>query len=87
VIADTAQQLISPVQIGKISSVTGSNRLDMVNFPIGLNGSVLASTNVALALTNWTGVAGITNAQPVFVPVSGPRQFYRLQFPYAWTWP
>ncbi len=88
IIADTAQQLISPVQISQITSQNGTNQLSLANIPIGLNGVVLGSTN--LALTNWTTVMSFnsTNSvQSVFVPVSGPLQFYRLNFPYAWTWP
>jgi phospholipase/lecithinase/hemolysin len=86
--ASIAQQLISPVQISQLIPLAGSNRLDMVNIPIGLSGSVIVSTN--LAQTNWTGVQNIssTNAtQTVFLTNSGPLQFYRLRFPYAWSWP
>lgn len=86
--ASLAQQLISPVQIGNIASFTGSNRLDLVNVPIGLNGFVDGVTN--LMQTNWSSVQGfnsISTTQAVFVPISGPQQFYRLRFPYAWSWP
>jgi phospholipase/lecithinase/hemolysin len=88
IMADTAQQLMSPVQISKLTVLTGSNRLDVANIPIGLNGIVLGSTN--LALTNWTSVTNFSStntAQSVFVPGSGPLQFYRLNFPFTWTWP
>ena len=88
VLADVVQQIISPVQIGKINPFTGSNRLDVVNTPVGLNGFVDGITN--LALTNWTAtvnIAGTNTTQSVFAPTSGPVQFYRLRFPYAWTWP
>ncbi len=88
VIADIAQQIISPAQISKLASLGGSNRLDFANVPIGLSGIVLGNTN--LALTNWTSVMSFnsTNAtQSVFVPVSGPVRFYRLSFPFAWGWP
>ena len=88
VMAETAFQLISPPQINEITKENGTNELDLANVPVGLNGIVLGSTN--LALTNWTTVTSFnsTNSiQPVFVPMSGPLQFYRLNFPYAWTWP
>jgi GDSL-like Lipase/Acylhydrolase len=88
VIADITQQIISPVQVGKIAPVTGSNRLDIVNYPAGLDGFVDALTNLALA--NWSAKITISSSnttQSVFVPVSGPQQFYRLRFPYAWSWP
>ena len=88
VLADTVKQLIAPVQINQITSQNGSNQLALANVPIGLNGIVVGSTN--LALTNWTTVTNFNStnsAQSVFVPISGPLQFYRLSFPFAWTWP
>ena len=88
VLADVVQQIISPVQIGKITPFIGSNRLDVVNMPVGLNGFV--DGNINLALTNWTAtvnIPGTNRAQSVFVPTSRPLQFYRLRFPYAWNWP
>jgi phospholipase/lecithinase/hemolysin len=88
VIADVAQQLISPVQIGQFIVLTGSNRLDVVNYPAGLGGFVDSITN--LVKTNWTAQVTITStntAQSFFVTPSGSLQFYRLRFPYAWSWP
>jgi phospholipase/lecithinase/hemolysin len=88
IVADVAQQLLSPVQAGKITSVAGGSQLAVVNVPVGLNGFVDAVTN--LVQTNWTAAVNITStntAQSVFVPTSGPQQFYRLRFPYAWSWP
>ena len=88
VMADVAQQSISRVQISQLTLLVGSNRLDMANIPIGLSGFVDGSTN--LAQTNWTSVQNInsTNAsETIFVTNSGPLQFYRLRFPYAWSWP
>jgi phospholipase/lecithinase/hemolysin len=83
--ADLVQQLISPVQISKLTLLSGSNRLDMVNLPIGQAGFAEGSTNLA----NWTSVQSIgTNApQTLFFPTAGSPQFYRLRFPFAWTWP
>ena len=83
--ADLVQQLISPVQISKLTLLSGSNRLDMVNLPIGQAGFAEGSTNLA----NWTSIQSIgTNApQTLFVPTAGSPQFYRLRFPFAWTWP
>ncbi len=68
VIADVVQQLISPVQIGQITALNGSNQLDVVNVPIGLNGFVDTTSN--LSPTSWTSVQNITStntAQSVFV--------------------
>jgi phospholipase/lecithinase/hemolysin len=69
VIADVVQQSISPVQIGGIVAFNGSNRLDVVNVPVGLNGFVEGCTNLAAA--SWTSLTNITStsmAQSVFVP-------------------
>jgi len=88
VMAGVARQLIAPSQISRITSQNGSNRLDLANVPVGLNGIVLGSTSVALP--NWTAVAsfpGTNSVQPVFVPVSGPMQFYQTYFPFSWKWP
>jgi len=92
--ANTAQQLISPVRISKITELKGSNRLDMANVPVDQNGLVLGRTNLLLgnwttnAFSNSTNVFNSTNVtQTIFVPASGPVWFYRLLFPYSWTWP
>jgi phospholipase/lecithinase/hemolysin len=68
VIADIAQQIISPVQISRITELNGSNRLDVANIPIGLNGFVDGSTNLAPA--NWTVVQSFSSTnttQSIFV--------------------
>ena len=88
VMAGVARQLIAPVEIDEITLQNGTNQLELANVPVGLNGVVLGSTN--LALTNWTTVMNFNSTntvQPVFVPISGPSQFYRLSFPFSWTWP
>jgi phospholipase/lecithinase/hemolysin len=88
IMAGVTKQLIASVQISQITSQNGSNQLNLANVPVGLNGVVLGSAN--LALTNWTTVTNFNSTntvQPVFVPMSGPIQFYRLYFPFTWTWP
>ena len=88
IMAGVAKQLIAPAQISQITSRSGTNQLDLTNVPVGLNGVVLGSTN--LALTNWTTVTNFNSTntdQSVFVPVSRPMQFYQLYFPFTWTWP
>lgn len=88
IMAILAKQLIEPVRFSKVTSVGGGNRLDLVNVPVGLYGNVLGSTN--LALTDWTALTnfpGTNGTESVFVPASGPMQFYRLSFPFTWTWP
>jgi phospholipase/lecithinase/hemolysin len=85
-IAETVQQTLSPVQISRITSLNGSNQLDMANVPVGQNGFVNGSTN----LVNWASVTNInsTNAtETIFLPASGPLQFYQLSFPFFWSWP
>ena len=77
------QLLTSPPRISKVTWLNGSNRLDVANVPVGLPGFVDWRTN--LVVGNWTNVIGFngTNAtQMIFVPASGPQQFYRLRFPY-----
>ncbi len=118
VIADVVQQLISPVQINGLALFKGSNRLDVVNMPLGLDGFVEGSTNLSQA--GWTSVTNFSSTSinqsifvnalplPPSVPPSGsggstdpnnptnngtyfpgfnPGQYYRLHFPYAWSWP
>jgi phospholipase/lecithinase/hemolysin len=86
--ANLTQQLIAPAQIGNVTPVEGGNELDLVNVPIGQNGLVLGSVN--LAQPTWSTNASIisTNAtESVFVPAYSPQCFYRLSFPFSWTWP
>lgn len=87
IIAEITQPLISPVQISKFTLLNGSNQLDVMNIPIGLDGFVDGSTD----LIDWTSVQNIdsTNAtESILVPSSSaPPQFYRLRFPFAWSWP
>jgi phospholipase/lecithinase/hemolysin len=83
--ADLVQQLISPLRISKLTLLSGSNRLDVVNLPIGQAGFADGSTD----LVNWTDVQSIATNSPqtIFVPAASAPQFYRLRFPFAWTWP
>ena len=86
IMADIAQQIISPVRIENVVPVGTNNRLDLVNVPVGRNGFVDTSTDLA----NWMPGPAITSthaSQSVFVPATGPSQFYRLRFPSSWTWP
>ena len=88
VMADVVQQLISPVRISQLTLLEDDNRLNVANLPIGLNGFVDGCTNLVLA--NWVTQANFnsTNAtQTIVVPTSDPLWFYRLRFPYAWSWP
>ena len=85
--ANLTQEMISPVQITHftLNSVPGSNELDLANMPNGQAGFAEGSTNLA----SWTTVQSIaTNApQSIYLPAAGLTQFYRLRFPFSWTWP
>ncbi len=88
IMADVAQQLLSPVRIGEVTALNGSNRLDVTNLPVGLNGFVDGVTNLAPAI--WTAQANFSSTnmtQSIFVTAAGPSWFYRLRFPFVWTWP
>jgi phospholipase/lecithinase/hemolysin len=73
--ANTVQQLISPVRISQLLVFNGSNRLDVANMPVGLNGFVDGCTN--LSSGNWTTNASFSSTnttQSIFVLVSGTSQ-------------
>lgn len=68
IIADVAQQIISPAQINQLTVFAGSNRLDVVNMPLGLSGFVIGSTN--LSVGGWTSVTNFSSTslnQSIFV--------------------
>ena len=86
VVADSVQQLLSPVRISNFLQVNGSNRIELINVPIGRNGFIDRSTDFSL----WPEVQGfnsINATQTIVFPASGSRNFYRLRFPLAWSWP
>ena len=88
VIADTVQQLLSPVNLVDIIPVNTSNQLQLVNAPVGMNGIVQFLGD--LAQTNWqtNSFFTVSNvAQTVFVNPTNSLRFYRLKFPWQWTWP
>ena len=69
VLADTVQQIISPVQICGLAQDNGINEVDMMNIPVGLNGFLEGCTNLGTA--SWTTVtnfSSLATAQSVFVP-------------------
>jgi phospholipase/lecithinase/hemolysin len=124
IVADVAQQIISPVQINWLALFPGINRLDVANVPVGLNGFVdgCTATNQVQQGWTWTTVTNINstnttqsifvyapslppaipagnggdgsidpndtnNFNVTYIPPFNPAQFYRLHFPYAWSWP
>ncbi len=85
-VANEAQQLLSPARISDTMSVNTSNQLSMADLPVGRNGVVEVSTN----FLNWSTTANITSTnlnQSVLVNAPGDHGFYRLRFPFLWSWP
>jgi phospholipase/lecithinase/hemolysin len=88
VFADTAQQMLSPPLLTSLTPVNNSNRIDAVNLPVGINGTILYATNLSQTtwLTNSTFSA--TNVtQSVFVSPTNSARFYTLKCPWQWSWP
>ncbi len=88
VMADVVQQLLAPVTVSRLTLLNGSNRLDMANLPIGLNGFVKSCTNFpAMSWTTDQTIVSTSAVQAIFVPAFDASRFYRLSFPHAWTLP
>ena len=82
IMADVAQQLVSPVEISQLAVLNGSNRLDLVNVPVGLNGFVDGVTITNRSQPDWTVVQGFSSSntsQSLFVIAP--------QFPPFLDWP
>jgi phospholipase/lecithinase/hemolysin len=62
IMANVAQQMISPVQVGGLVQINGSNQVNLVSAPVGMAGVLENCTNLAAA--SWTAVANFTNASP-----------------------
>ncbi|MBN2505923.1 MAG: hypothetical protein JXQ71_04445 [Verrucomicrobia bacterium] len=86
IMADCVHQMIAPPTLARLALVQDSNRLDVINLPIGRNGVLDGSTNLA----SWTALQDVASThatRSIFVPRTGSRQYYRLRFPPAWSWP
>lgn len=86
VIADYVLQTNFPVRIKDITKAGVDPQLVIANTPIGRNGVVERSTN----FLNWSTAQTFSSTsltQTVSVPASGAAEFYRLRFPFSWTWP
>jgi phospholipase/lecithinase/hemolysin len=84
--ADTVQQAFWPAQIISISAQGSSNELDVINIPVGKNGVVEGSASLA----SWSTVQTVNSTNTplsILAPASGAVEFYRLRFPFSWTWP
>jgi hypothetical protein len=68
------------VNAGKLTN--GSFRFSFTNTP-GANFGVLASTNIARPLSNWTALSGVTEISPgnfqFTDPQTGDQRFYRVR--------
>lgn len=69
IMANVAQQLISPVQITKVVPMGVSNRLDVINMPVGLVGFVDGATNLSSGWTINTNTmfSGTITSQSIYV--------------------
>ena len=88
VIADTAQQMLSPVNIANITPVNTSNQLALASAPVGMKG--IAEFLTDLSQTNWQTNSFFTvsnTAQTVFLNPTNSMRFYRVKFPWQWSWP
>lgn len=86
IFADMTQALIITPYTSAITRAGTSNQLAIVNAPIGLDGIVEGTTD----FVNWSPVQSFdtTNSSlAVQVPMTGTKWFYRLRFPFAWSWP
>lgn len=86
IFADMTQALLSAPYTSAITRTGGSNQLAIANAPIGLAGIVEGTTN----FQNWSSVQNFetTNStQTIQVPMTGTKWFYRLRFPFVWSWP
>jgi len=86
IFADMTQAMLSPPIASAITRAGDGNQLTISNAPIGLDGVVMGSQD----LLNWSPVQNFetTNAtQAIMIPFDGPKSFYRLRFPFDWSWP
>ncbi len=88
IMADLTQHLLSPASITQLTVLEGSNRLDVAGLPIGLSGIVESRTSLVEgswgSATTFNSTAAV---QSIYVPATAPGSFYRLRFPFAWSWP
>jgi len=88
VIADVVQQMVSPAVLTGLTNGSDGIHLAASSLPLGLGGYVEGRTN--LLSGSWVSEESFNStnlAQSLFVPAATPPHFYRLRFPYAWSWP
>jgi len=86
ILADLVVEMIFPSRLSASAVGSASNLLSVVNVPVGLNGSLEGSTNISGWSTVQTFIS-TNKTQTVVVPATGSQQYYRLKFPFSWTWP
>ncbi len=70
IMGDLAVQMVAPVQFAQMAVLSDStqatctNRLDIINMPVGLNGFVDGTTNIGQANFAWTTVTNISSTSP-----------------------
>ena len=79
-LAAQVQQVVSPLRIGSLVKAGVSNRLGLVNLPLGATGFLETSTNLLTWKTNFSLVAATMTTNVLVSNTNASRQFYRLQF-------
>jgi phospholipase/lecithinase/hemolysin len=77
IMADVTQQLLSPVQISRVTPLGSYDQLDLLNVPVGLNGFIEGMTITNATQQNWTTLQSFNSTstrQSLFVvaPVFPP---------------
>jgi len=86
ILADTVQNVVSPPRVHTTTAASEGVQLQLTDLPVGLNGILDGSTN----FLDWASAASFNSTnvtQSVLVPVGQTNWFYRLRFPFAWSWP
>jgi hypothetical protein len=87
VIAELVQKMISPPKLASLTWSNKTSRIVISNTPVGRNGNIEVSTN----LTRWsnllTNFSSTSVTQTISVSATNSMQFYRVCFPFVWTWP
>lgn len=91
-LADLAQQMLSPIKITSITRLGSNTQITVANVPLGRAGEVQGS---AALMPPWQTDASISvpftvggsTTSSVTFPAGGTKRFYRVGFPVVWTWP
>lgn len=91
-LADLAQQLLSPAKITNITRPGSDTQLTITNVPLGRAGVVKGCAELLPpwqtdAAVSVPFTAGASTTTSVTFPAVGTKRFYRVGFPVVWTWP